>query len=820
MTNSFLSENSFRPQAQPVNTYVSPSTVAPTTGFDQLVNALQTINPAINKYFDSRIREEIKSEQAIGVNQEIQKVLDDGTFGKLTTKIRKKDGDDAARELIGGSIFRRKAAERTRAQLAGLGLKTALEGEYTKPFDTGEVDKDGNPIFKSISEFAPDSQEFSNWRQEKINMALASLEGVSPEIIAEHFTPKMQAQIFDITGHHIKEHKQFEFNQLLEQTPDVIKKATDLAIKGDMETLKPFLANHFQGLYKLGVTGPDAKKLYKDALDNILARADLAAKGNNRTLLKKAASLPRLLAQNIPYGQGGSKDLTSHPDFAEKEADFINDFYGKRKKAIEDKKDLDALLKDKEMEDLQTAIANEKDPAKAKQMFEEYLNNPENQDVRKEVNKLGMIDNYKLKTEIAPAIEAGIITGKYQSAADAITDINMYKSKHPTMDDEATGIFNDLVSKAKTAKGIGSKVEDVVRDIMSPVKENLGKSFLGFQKPEKARQAVRLERQTNISMQKWALDFIKENDRVPNDSEWNQIQRQYQDQIFAEIDVLDPAEVERTYPVKEFDNPFKGITGKKIKQQIKTPPITTPESTSTKAKTKQEKKPVENFMADDPSDIGDQSSNPVMDTVNQVVNALTGTGPAAAGTLTERRQNHINKINSIADKYKGAVSYGSGSRADALAKEKTFIFDMKDGEWRHVYADPSSPEVIKEAKNIAVDLATNPSLKSSQERLAIAQMVLTEAIPDNEEDMIATMMSLLNRIARARLEVYEPPGYASYEKDIIAEITRPYQFEGVQGFKKEDLINAKPIKGTEKDLKRVLSVLFNDSPQIQSTSNN
>ena len=86
--------------------------------------------------------------------------------------------------------------------------------------------------------------------------------------------------------------------------------------------------------------------------------------------------------------------------------------------------------------------------------------------------------------------------------------------------------------------------------------------------------------------------------------------------------------------------------------------------------------------------------------------------------------------------------------------------------------------------------------------------------------MIATMMSLLNRIARARLEVYEPPGYASYEKDIIAEITRPYQFEGVQGFKKEDLTNAKPIKGTEKDLKRVLSVLFNDSPQIQSTSNN
>jgi len=631
MTNSFLSENSFRPQASPVDTYVRPSTVAPATGISQLAKALKGINPALQTYLDFEIKEEIKKEQQIGINSEIQRILDDGTFGKLTNKIRKKDGDEAARELIGGSIFRRKAAERTRVKIKALGLKTALEGEYTKPFDTGEVDQNGNPILKSISEFAPDSKEFLEWRQKKIDMALANIEGVSPEMIAEHFIPKMQEQIFNITSHHIKEHKQFQFNQLLEQTPDVINKASDFAIKGDIETLKPLLTDHFQGLYKIGVTGTDAKKLYTDALDNIFARADLAAKSNNRTLLKKAASLPQLLAQNIPYGQGGLKDLTSHPDFAEKNADFINDFYGKRKKVIEDKKDLDALLKEKEMEDLQTAIANEKDPTKARQMFEEYLNNPENQDVRKEVNNLGMIDNYKLKTDIAPAIEAGIITGKYQSAADAITDINMYKNRHPTWDNEALDIFDDLISKAITAKGIGSKVEDVVRDIMDPVKENLGKTFLGFKKPEKARQALRLGRQANISVQKWALDFIKENKRVPNDYEWNQIQRQYQDQIFAEIGVLDSAEVERTYPIKDFDNPFKGITGKRIKKTINSSTVNTSESTLNQ--TKANRKTEESFMAPDPSNMGDQSSNTVIDTVNQVVNALTGTGTAAAGTL-------------------------------------------------------------------------------------------------------------------------------------------------------------------------------------------
>ena len=44
--------NSFRPQAQPVDTYVRPSTVAPTTGFDQLVNALVAVNPSLNALVD------------------------------------------------------------------------------------------------------------------------------------------------------------------------------------------------------------------------------------------------------------------------------------------------------------------------------------------------------------------------------------------------------------------------------------------------------------------------------------------------------------------------------------------------------------------------------------------------------------------------------------------------------------------------------------------------------------------------------------------------------------------------------------------------
>ena len=52
--------SSFTPQAQPVDTFVRPSTVAPTTGFDQLLRALETVNPGVQKYLDYQIKEEIK----------------------------------------------------------------------------------------------------------------------------------------------------------------------------------------------------------------------------------------------------------------------------------------------------------------------------------------------------------------------------------------------------------------------------------------------------------------------------------------------------------------------------------------------------------------------------------------------------------------------------------------------------------------------------------------------------------------------------------------------------------------------------------------
>ena len=58
--------SSFQPQARPVDTFVAPSTVAPTTELDQLTRALQTVNPGINNFIKVKLDDAIEDEQAIG----------------------------------------------------------------------------------------------------------------------------------------------------------------------------------------------------------------------------------------------------------------------------------------------------------------------------------------------------------------------------------------------------------------------------------------------------------------------------------------------------------------------------------------------------------------------------------------------------------------------------------------------------------------------------------------------------------------------------------------------------------------------------------
>ena len=163
------------------------------------------------------------------------------------------------------------------------------------------------------------------------------------------------------------------------------------------------------------------------------------------------------------------------------------------------------------------------------------------------------------------------------------------------------------------------------------------------------------------------------------------------------------------------------------------------------------------------------------------------------------------------DQFNGAVSYGSGGREENLKKDPNFIRTIEKDGFSHTYADKSSQEVIDEAKNIYIDLVENNTQENVEAKYAIAQMVLTEAILSSEEDIIGVMQSVLMRVARARLGIREEP-YGAYEKDIITEMLRPYQYAGLEGKTKEDLLSPTPIKEDEETLKRVIDILWKKQP--------
>ena len=71
MTSSFQS-TAFQGSARPVDTFVRPPSVQPKTDIEQLAEALQSINPAIQSFIGSRIEKAVEKEEAEGTELAIE----------------------------------------------------------------------------------------------------------------------------------------------------------------------------------------------------------------------------------------------------------------------------------------------------------------------------------------------------------------------------------------------------------------------------------------------------------------------------------------------------------------------------------------------------------------------------------------------------------------------------------------------------------------------------------------------------------------------------------------------------------------------------
>ena len=398
--------------------------------------------------------------------------------------------------------------------------------------------------------------------------------------------------------------------------------------------------------------------------------------------------------------------------------------------------------------------------------------------------------------------------------------------------------INDVIEQAGTLLGkdnFGSRFYEKQTSLYySDATNALNKEIIRISKNADNLSAEEFEEQINAALKAYTLDIYKINNpnlegtdkeyKLKTNSIWTEGRKLYEQEVPQQDRSID-VQIQKTKAEEAAEKERLRLEKERIeKEKIEAKKEETP---------KEEKKGIRqgifNFFK--PDDVSQNIENPVTQFVSQLqdyginqddaanlVNTFAANLnlPISGGEDMSRPEGGVlvsglKQMTDKFDQFNGAVSYGSGGREEKLKNDPNFITTIEKDGFSHTYADKSSQEVIDEAKNIYIDLVENNTQENLEAKYAIAQMVLTEAILSSEEDIIGVMQSVLMRVARARLGVREEP-YGAYSTDIITEMLRPYQYAGLEGKTKEDLLSATPIKEDEETLKRVIDILWKKQP--------
>ena len=398
--------------------------------------------------------------------------------------------------------------------------------------------------------------------------------------------------------------------------------------------------------------------------------------------------------------------------------------------------------------------------------------------------------------------------------------------------------INDVIEQAGTLLGkdnFGSRFYEKQTSLYySDATNALNKEIIRISKNADNLSAEEFEEQINAALKAYTLDIYKINNpnlegtdkeyKLKTNSIWTEGRKLYEQEV-PQTERSIEVQIQKTKAEEAAEKERLQLEKEKIeKEKIEEKKEETP---------KEEKKGIRQGIFDffKPDDVTQNIENPVTQFVSQLqdyginqddaanlVNTFAASLnlPYAGGGEDMDRTDGVlvsglKQMTDKFDQFNGAVSYGSGGREEKLKNDPNFITTIEKDGFSHTYADKSSQEVIDEAKNIYIDLVENNTQENVEAKYAIAQMVLTEAILSSEEDIIGVMQSVLMRVARARLGIREEP-YGAYEKDIITEMLRPYQYAGLEGKTKEDLLSPTPIKEDEETLKRVIDILWKKQP--------
>tara|TARA_A100001391_G_scaffold65090_3_gene40723 strand:+ start:630 stop:2906 length:2277 start_codon:yes stop_codon:yes gene_type:complete len=332
MSSSYQS-TAFQSSAGPVDTFVRQSTVPliEDDGFTQLTKALSAVNPVLDFY----MKKTIEDEQAEGMDIAIEQSFEG--FKETSKEIGKTKGQNAARQLIGGSIFADRAYQKTKTQILANNLETNLATSY----QTTQIDG------KSLSEFSIDSPEYQNWLAGEREKVVEQLGDVRSIYVAEHFLPKLASATERISSHHIQEFKKIKVENIKSLAIPLVE---NLIVSPDVVDEKLIL-DFETTINSLGLPAKDRSDINKTLVKVITESAEAVGLSGDGDI--EAAEDILAIAEKFPYGPSGTLNLTSHPDYQSKVNTLrrqVNDYVYKSEKTRELEK------KRMEEEDIETNI--------------------------------------------------------------------------------------------------------------------------------------------------------------------------------------------------------------------------------------------------------------------------------------------------------------------------------------------------------------------------------------------------------------------------------------------------------------------------------
>ncbi len=593
MTSSFQSTAATRIYDSPVDTFVQPVTAVQKSGLADLAEILQTVNPALQKFFVNRANQKAEKDRKQAVADVLDAEINGGAIADLSNRIEKVEGRQTAREIIGGTRAYRRQYEKSLVALQAQKRGNRMDSDYdVTRIDTGEKDENGKPILKFLKEFSTDSNEYRTWRKSYLDEDLELFQklGIDSTVVDDIYIPEMSKEMFKNANYGTKQNQAFKYNKFLGLMPDVLTEASLHLSKGEDDQAGEILNNYLENMYKGGITGTDATKTYTTLIDNIYAQGEKlldidVSKPDAAQKLALAESFPDRLLSLVKYGE---KDLRSHKDYLTKSAAFDEKFERLVLQKIKYKNQVQPLLNKLEIKNkfqninkipltVDMTDAEKTTAIETKRNAYEALKNDPRFTTKEEqdyIDQLGKSDNFDLKSKIIPdlkkKITLGVFDGLDSDLEKAISDI---ENNHATMDNEAIKLIGDLKTFAAESDGLGEDIQTSTNNIMDIVNDNLGvgnkfQMLVGgaFNAETKSNmvKATKISFDVRDKIKKYYIDYIETNGKRPTSLEVQAIEQQYAVQALAADGRPEFVELRnQLYPNAE--NPFKKVEPPKVK---------------------------------------------------------------------------------------------------------------------------------------------------------------------------------------------------------------------------------------------------------------